>query len=145
MVVFIVCFTFLPLPFFRGRYELFLVKLTVGKINSKYYLIIMTFFKSLFERTLNVSQTSETMYDDVVPAASVIMFSLRYCHMICAFAFMFQVFNTYIFQVEKTECQNCLIWCKSDNLVRDVIKLSSEITVRSSLVSLICIALFSCF
>ncbi|XP_020223352.1 glycerophosphodiester phosphodiesterase GDPD4 isoform X1 [Cajanus cajan] len=31
--------------------------------------------------------------------------------------------------VEKTECSNCLIWAKSDNLARDVIKLSSEITV----------------
>ncbi|TKY49914.1 Glycerophosphodiester phosphodiesterase GDPD4 [Spatholobus suberectus] len=31
--------------------------------------------------------------------------------------------------VEKTECRNCLIWAKSDNLARDVIKLSSEITV----------------
>lgn len=31
--------------------------------------------------------------------------------------------------VEKTECSNCVIWAKSDNLARDVIKLSSEITV----------------
>ncbi|KAL1292507.1 hypothetical protein AAHE18_19G001800 [Arachis hypogaea] len=31
--------------------------------------------------------------------------------------------------LENTVCQNCLVWCKSDNLVRDVIKLSSEITV----------------
>ncbi|XP_057763499.1 glycerophosphodiester phosphodiesterase GDPD4 isoform X1 [Arachis stenosperma] len=31
--------------------------------------------------------------------------------------------------LENTLCQNCLVWCKSDNLVRDVIKLSSEITV----------------
>ncbi|XP_028238510.1 glycerophosphodiester phosphodiesterase GDPD4-like isoform X4 [Glycine soja] len=31
--------------------------------------------------------------------------------------------------VEKTECSNCLIWAKSDILARDVIKLSSEITV----------------
>ncbi|KAK7259903.1 hypothetical protein RIF29_25518 [Crotalaria pallida] len=31
--------------------------------------------------------------------------------------------------VEKTECRNCLIWAKSDNLARDVIKISSEITV----------------
>ncbi|XP_014631644.1 glycerophosphodiester phosphodiesterase GDPD4-like isoform X5 [Glycine soja] len=32
-------------------------------------------------------------------------------------------------EVEKTECSNCLIWAKSDILARDVIKLSSEITV----------------
>ncbi|XP_057453892.1 glycerophosphodiester phosphodiesterase GDPD4 isoform X2 [Lotus japonicus] len=31
--------------------------------------------------------------------------------------------------VEKTECRNCLVWAKSDNLARDVIKLSSEISV----------------
>ncbi|CAJ1958501.1 unnamed protein product [Sphenostylis stenocarpa] len=31
--------------------------------------------------------------------------------------------------VEKTECFNCVIWAKSDNIARDVIKLSSEITV----------------
>ncbi|XP_027340812.1 glycerophosphodiester phosphodiesterase GDPD4 isoform X2 [Abrus precatorius] len=31
--------------------------------------------------------------------------------------------------VENTECKNCIIWAKSDNLVRDVIKISSEITV----------------
>ncbi|XP_061337388.1 glycerophosphodiester phosphodiesterase GDPD4 isoform X2 [Gastrolobium bilobum] len=30
--------------------------------------------------------------------------------------------------VEKTECRNCLIWAKRDNLARDVIRLSSEIT-----------------
>ncbi|KAL2335813.1 hypothetical protein Fmac_010259 [Flemingia macrophylla] len=30
--------------------------------------------------------------------------------------------------VEKTQCSNCLIWAKSDNLARDVIKLSSEVT-----------------
>ncbi|KAL2513395.1 Glycerophosphodiester phosphodiesterase GDPD4 [Abeliophyllum distichum] len=31
--------------------------------------------------------------------------------------------------VEKTECKNCLIWAKSDSLARDVIKLSSDVTV----------------
>ncbi|KAK7322360.1 hypothetical protein VNO77_25739 [Canavalia gladiata] len=31
--------------------------------------------------------------------------------------------------VEETQCRNCLIWAKSDNLARDVIKLSAEITV----------------
>ncbi|XP_019434591.1 PREDICTED: glycerophosphodiester phosphodiesterase GDPD4 isoform X2 [Lupinus angustifolius] len=31
--------------------------------------------------------------------------------------------------VEKTECRNCVIWAKSDNLAREVIKISSEITV----------------
>ncbi|MED6205111.1 Glycerophosphodiester phosphodiesterase gdpd4 [Stylosanthes scabra] len=31
--------------------------------------------------------------------------------------------------VDNTHCQNCLIWCKSDNLVRDVINLTSQITV----------------
>ncbi|XP_058782737.1 glycerophosphodiester phosphodiesterase GDPD4-like isoform X2 [Vicia villosa] len=31
--------------------------------------------------------------------------------------------------VEQTGCKNCLIWAKSDNLARDVIKLSSEIAV----------------
>ncbi|MED6132710.1 hypothetical protein PIB30_021539 [Stylosanthes scabra] len=31
--------------------------------------------------------------------------------------------------VDNTHCQNCLIWSKSDNFVRDVIKLSSQITV----------------
>ncbi|KAI4299966.1 hypothetical protein L6164_033387 [Bauhinia variegata] len=31
--------------------------------------------------------------------------------------------------VESAECRNCLVWAKSDSLARDVIKLSSEITV----------------
>ncbi|KAF1894333.1 hypothetical protein Lal_00027181 [Lupinus albus] len=31
--------------------------------------------------------------------------------------------------VEKTECRNCVIWAKSDDLAREVIKISSEITV----------------
>ncbi|XP_014500225.1 glycerophosphodiester phosphodiesterase GDPD4 [Vigna radiata var. radiata] len=31
--------------------------------------------------------------------------------------------------VGKTQCSNCLIWAKSDNVARDVIKLSSNITV----------------
>ncbi|ESW20626.1 hypothetical protein PHAVU_005G002500 [Phaseolus vulgaris] len=31
--------------------------------------------------------------------------------------------------VENTECSNCVIWAKSDNVARDVIKLSSNITV----------------
>ncbi|KAK4256380.1 hypothetical protein QN277_009255 [Acacia crassicarpa] len=31
--------------------------------------------------------------------------------------------------VERTDCGNCLIWAKSDSLARDVIKLSSDITV----------------
>ncbi|XP_027190046.1 glycerophosphodiester phosphodiesterase GDPD4 isoform X2 [Cicer arietinum] len=31
--------------------------------------------------------------------------------------------------VEQTECGNCIIWAKSDNLVRDVVKFSSEIAV----------------
>ncbi|KAK2385755.1 SUN domain-containing protein [Trifolium repens] len=31
--------------------------------------------------------------------------------------------------VEQTECRNCIVWAKSDNLARDVIKLSSEIAV----------------
>jgi len=33
--------------------------------------------------------------------------------------------------VEEAGCRNCLIWAKSDNLARDVIKLSSEIAVRT--------------
>ncbi|PPR97813.1 hypothetical protein GOBAR_AA22855 [Gossypium barbadense] len=33
------------------------------------------------------------------------------------------------FQVEKMQCKNCLIWAKSDSLVRDIIKLSSDIAV----------------
>ncbi|XP_042475598.1 glycerophosphodiester phosphodiesterase GDPD4-like isoform X2 [Macadamia integrifolia] len=31
--------------------------------------------------------------------------------------------------VEKTRCRNCLVWAKSDSLVRDVINLSSDATV----------------
>ncbi|KAJ4713893.1 Glycerophosphodiester phosphodiesterase GDPD4 [Melia azedarach] len=31
--------------------------------------------------------------------------------------------------VERTKCDNCLIWAKSDNLVRDIIRLSSNVTV----------------
>ncbi|XP_028800346.1 glycerophosphodiester phosphodiesterase GDPD4-like isoform X2 [Neltuma alba] len=31
--------------------------------------------------------------------------------------------------VERTDCGNCLVWAKSDSLARDVIKLSSDITV----------------
>ncbi|KAG6736946.1 hypothetical protein POTOM_060106 [Populus tomentosa] len=31
--------------------------------------------------------------------------------------------------VERLQCQNCLIWAKSDNLARDVIKLRSNVTV----------------
>ncbi|KAK3013693.1 hypothetical protein RJ639_008603 [Escallonia herrerae] len=31
--------------------------------------------------------------------------------------------------IERTECKNCLVWAKSDSLVRDVIKLSSDVTV----------------
>lgn len=31
--------------------------------------------------------------------------------------------------VEETGCRNCLVWAKSDNLARDVIKLSSEVAV----------------
>lgn len=36
------------------------------------------------------------------------------------------------FQVEVTECNNCLVWAKNDDLVREVIKLSSNLTVRTS-------------
>ncbi|KAG6737184.1 hypothetical protein POTOM_059773 [Populus tomentosa] len=32
--------------------------------------------------------------------------------------------------VERLQCQNCLIWAKSDNLARDVIKLKSNVTVN---------------
>ncbi|KAI9101439.1 hypothetical protein K1719_023921 [Acacia pycnantha] len=32
-------------------------------------------------------------------------------------------------KVERTDCGNCLVWAKSDSLARDVIKLSSDITV----------------
>ncbi|PWA46328.1 Glycerophosphoryl diester phosphodiesterase [Artemisia annua] len=31
--------------------------------------------------------------------------------------------------VKRTQCKNCVIWAKSDNLVRDVIKQSSDVTV----------------
>lgn len=31
--------------------------------------------------------------------------------------------------VERLQCQNCLIWAKSDNLARDLIKLKSNVTV----------------
>lgn len=36
-----------------------------------------------------------------------------------------------IVQVERTPCRNCVVWAKSDNLARDVMKLSSDITVSS--------------
>ncbi|XP_056159901.1 glycerophosphodiester phosphodiesterase GDPD4 isoform X1 [Syzygium oleosum] len=38
--------------------------------------------------------------------------------------------------VEMTECNNCLVWAKNDDLVREVIKLSSNLTVRTSHFSL---------
>ncbi|ONH89595.1 hypothetical protein PRUPE_8G003500 [Prunus persica] len=31
--------------------------------------------------------------------------------------------------VKRMQCKNCLVWAKSDNLARDVIKLSSDVTV----------------
>ncbi|XP_044511894.1 glycerophosphodiester phosphodiesterase GDPD4 isoform X2 [Mangifera indica] len=31
--------------------------------------------------------------------------------------------------VQRTRCKNCLVWAKSDNLVRDIIRLSSDVTV----------------
>nr|XP_043617160.1 glycerophosphodiester phosphodiesterase GDPD4 [Erigeron canadensis] len=31
--------------------------------------------------------------------------------------------------VKRTQCKNCVVWAKSDNLVRDVIKQSSDVTV----------------
>ncbi|GKV09190.1 hypothetical protein SLEP1_g20730 [Rubroshorea leprosula] len=31
--------------------------------------------------------------------------------------------------VKRTQCKNCLVWAKSDNLARDVIKLSSDVMV----------------
>ncbi|KAK2658809.1 hypothetical protein Ddye_005342 [Dipteronia dyeriana] len=34
-----------------------------------------------------------------------------------------------VLQVERTKCKNCVVWAKSDNLVRDVIKLSPNATV----------------
>lgn len=87
-------------------------------------------------------QTSETKYDNIVLAASVLILFSKYFLLLqlCNF----QVSIQYLFQVEKTECRNCLIWSKSDNLARDVVKLSSEIAVRSSLFSFIC-KTFSCF
>lgn len=38
-------------------------------------------------------------------------------------------FITIYFQVEKIHCKNCIVWAKSDNLARDVIKQSSDVTV----------------
>ncbi|KAH1248300.1 Glycerophosphodiester phosphodiesterase GDPD4 [Glycine max] len=46
--------------------------------------------------------------------------------------------------VEKTECSNCLIWAKSDILARDVIKLSSEITLKALGLYYRCVN-FTCF
>ncbi|KAK5832378.1 hypothetical protein PVK06_016180 [Gossypium arboreum] len=37
--------------------------------------------------------------------------------------------NDILSTVEKMQCKNCLIWAKSDSLVRDIIKLSSDIAV----------------
>ena len=37
------------------------------------------------------------------------------------------------FQVERTQCKNCLVWAKSDNLARDVIRQSPDITVIKNL------------
>ncbi|KAF5946720.1 hypothetical protein HYC85_016948 [Camellia sinensis] len=31
--------------------------------------------------------------------------------------------------VERTQCKNCLVWAKSDNLARDVMKLSPDVMV----------------
>ncbi|XP_026435057.1 glycerophosphodiester phosphodiesterase GDPD4-like isoform X4 [Papaver somniferum] len=31
--------------------------------------------------------------------------------------------------VKRTQCQNCIIWAKSDTLARDIIRLSSDVTV----------------
>ena len=36
------------------------------------------------------------------------------------------------FQVKGTKCSNCVVWAKSDSLSRDVIRLSSDVTVRTS-------------
>lgn len=33
-------------------------------------------------------------------------------------------------QVKRTQCKNCIIWAKSDILARDIIRLSSDVTVR---------------
>ncbi|PPD67491.1 hypothetical protein GOBAR_DD35632 [Gossypium barbadense] len=38
--------------------------------------------------------------------------------------------NDILSTVEKMQCKNCLIWAKSDSLVRDIIKLSSDVAVR---------------
>ncbi|ONH89598.1 hypothetical protein PRUPE_8G003500 [Prunus persica] len=35
--------------------------------------------------------------------------------------------------VKRMQCKNCLVWAKSDNLARDVIKLSSDVTVTSNI------------
>ncbi|KAL6210178.1 hypothetical protein ACLB2K_021115 [Fragaria x ananassa] len=40
--------------------------------------------------------------------------------------------------VERIQCRNCVVWAKSDNIARDVIRLSSDIMVKSN-------ALFSFF
>ncbi|KAA3453705.1 glycerophosphodiester phosphodiesterase GDPD4 [Gossypium australe] len=37
--------------------------------------------------------------------------------------------NDILSTVEKMQCKNCLIWAKSDSLVRDIIKLSSDVAV----------------
>ncbi|BAF27931.2 Os11g0236000, partial [Oryza sativa Japonica Group] len=34
--------------------------------------------------------------------------------------------------IGRTQCKNCLVWAKSDNVGRDVIKLSKDITVSFS-------------
>ena len=36
------------------------------------------------------------------------------------------------FQVEKTQCKNCLVWAKSDSLARDIIRSSSDIKVSEN-------------
>lgn len=36
-----------------------------------------------------------------------------------------------LLQVKRTECKNCLVWAKSDNLVREISKLSSDVMVRT--------------
>ncbi|KAJ6877701.1 hypothetical protein NC651_030454 [Populus alba x Populus x berolinensis] len=38
--------------------------------------------------------------------------------------------------VERLQCQNCLIWAKSDNLARDVIKLKSNVTLLAATLKL---------
>lgn len=37
-----------------------------------------------------------------------------------------------LFQVKRTKCSNCVVWAKSDSLCRDVIRLSSNVTVRTT-------------